>query len=78
MTVETDIISQTYASQQTFSADRLVDGYLWMDWFSIPQVGFAEPLSTIELTVLSTLNSNHFINLTKLYLMNLIQFHTVL
>lgn len=38
MTVETDIISQTYASQQTFSADRLVDGYLWMDWFSIPQV----------------------------------------
>jgi len=38
VSVETDIISQTYASSRIFSEDRLLNGYLWMDWFSIPQV----------------------------------------
>ncbi|CAK9011108.1 unnamed protein product [Durusdinium trenchii] len=38
LTVETDLISQTYKSQQSFDEQELLNAYIWMDWFSIPQV----------------------------------------
>lgn len=37
LTVETDLISQTYKSQQSFDEQELLNAYIWMDWFSIPQ-----------------------------------------
>ena len=37
LSVETDLISQTYRSSETFAQQRLQNAYLWMDWFSIPQ-----------------------------------------